>query len=164
MRTLFIGDLHLSADRQDILNAFYHFLDTGLEQVDALYILGDLFEVWVSDDLAEPFALALAERLYEVSRSLPVYFIHGNRDFMLGKEYAAKAGMTLLPKCIDWISMATRQCCCMATASALWTRPTSVFGGFAIWHCPAGYTAICRKRPAAILPPSSGKTARCRIS
>ncbi|MBO2603081.1 UDP-2,3-diacylglucosamine diphosphatase [Shewanella algae] len=98
MRTLFIGDLHLSADRQDILNAFYQFLDTGLEQVDALYILGDLFEVWVSDDLAEPFALALAERLYEVSRTLPVYFIHGNRDFMLGKEYAVKAGITLLPE------------------------------------------------------------------
>lgn len=52
MRTLFIGDLHLSADRLDITQAFNRFLDTELDDADALYILGDLFEVWVGDDLA----------------------------------------------------------------------------------------------------------------
>ncbi|MCU7996295.1 UDP-2,3-diacylglucosamine diphosphatase [Shewanella glacialipiscicola] len=98
MRTLFIGDLHLSADRLDITQAFTHFLDTQLDDADALYILGDLFEVWVGDDIALPFALELAKKLKQVSQKLPVYFIHGNRDFMLGKQFARAAGMQILPE------------------------------------------------------------------
>lgn len=98
MRTLFIGDLHLSADRLDITQAFTHFLDTELDDADALYILGDLFEVWVGDDIAAPFALELANKLKQVSLKLPVYFIHGNRDFMLGKQFARAAGMQILPE------------------------------------------------------------------
>ncbi|NMH64452.1 UDP-2,3-diacylglucosamine diphosphatase [Shewanella salipaludis] len=98
MRTLFIADLHLSADRPDITQAFYRFLDTQLDNTQALYILGDLFEVWVGDDIAEPFAIALAAKLKHVSTRLPVYFIHGNRDFLLGKHFAASAGMILLPE------------------------------------------------------------------
>ncbi len=96
--TLFVGDLHLSADRPDITNAFYRFLDQHSTNCDALYILGDLFEVWVGDDLAEPFALALAERLKQFASHSPIYFIHGNRDFLLGKKYAKLSGMTLLPE------------------------------------------------------------------
>ncbi|WP_299788038.1 UDP-2,3-diacylglucosamine diphosphatase [uncultured Shewanella sp.] len=103
MRTLFIGDLHLSADRQDITNAFNAFLDNQLGDVQALYILGDLFEVWIGDDLAEPFAIELAQKFNEISKRLPIYYIHGNRDFLLGRDYARKAGMILLPEthCID---------------------------------------------------------------
>ncbi|MGL4938679.1 UDP-2,3-diacylglucosamine diphosphatase [Shewanella sp.] len=103
MRTLFIGDLHLSADRLDITQAFIRFLDTELEDAEALYILGDLFEVWVGDDIASPFALELAQKLKQVSLKLPVYFIHGNRDFMLGQQFARKAGMHILPEiaCIN---------------------------------------------------------------
>lgn len=96
MRTLFIGDLHLSADRLDITQAFTRFLDTELDDADALYILGDLFEVWVGDDIALPFALDIADKLKQVSQKLPVYFIHGNRDFMLGKQFARAAGMQIL--------------------------------------------------------------------
>ncbi|RTR34347.1 UDP-2,3-diacylglucosamine diphosphatase [Shewanella atlantica] len=109
MRTLFIGDLHLSADRPDITRAFNDFLDNQLDDVQALYILGDLFEVWIGDDLAEPFAIDLAKKLYRLSKSMPVYYIHGNRDFLLGKEYANKAGMTLLPEthCIDLYGVPT---------------------------------------------------------
>lgn len=98
MRTLFIGDLHLSADRLDITQAFTRFLDTELDDADTLYILGDLFEVWVGDDIALPFALDIAEKLKQVSQKLPVYFIHGNRDFMLGKQFARAAGMQILPE------------------------------------------------------------------
>lgn len=107
--TLFVGDLHLSADRPDILAAFYGFLKQHTNHCDALYILGDLFEVWVGDDLAEPFALELAATLKRFSAHTPIYFIHGNRDFLLGKEYAALAGMTLLPEvhCIDLYGQAT---------------------------------------------------------
>lgn len=109
MRTLFIGDLHLSADRPDITAAFNDFLDTQVAGADALYILGDLFEVWVGDDLAEPFALNLAAKLKTLSTTMPVYFIHGNRDFLLGKQFAKLSGMTLLPevKTLDLYGTAT---------------------------------------------------------
>ncbi len=95
---MFVGDLHLSADRPDITQAFYHFLDTQLGECEALYIIGDLFEVWVGDDIAEPFALAIADKISQSCQHIPVYFIHGNRDFLLGKAFAERANMTLLPE------------------------------------------------------------------
>lgn len=98
MRTLFIGDLHLSAERPDMTLAFNHFLDTQLDDAEALYILGDLFEVWTGDDIAEPFANQLADKLHAVSQSLPIYYIHGNRDFLIGHQYAMRSGMILLPE------------------------------------------------------------------
>ncbi|MGS0727865.1 UDP-2,3-diacylglucosamine diphosphatase, partial [Shewanella sp. 0m-11] len=98
MRTLFVGDLHLSADRPDITQAFLTFLDTQLHDTDALYILGDLFEVWVGDDIAEPFANQLADAIKQASKKLPIYFIHGNRDFLIGNAFATRSGMTLLPE------------------------------------------------------------------
>jgi len=98
MRTLFVGDLHLSADRPDITHAFLHFLNTQLDNTDALYILGDLFEVWVGDDIAEPFAEQLATAIKRASQKLPIYFIHGNRDFLIGNAFAKRCGMTLLPE------------------------------------------------------------------
>ncbi|GIU24407.1 UDP-2,3-diacylglucosamine diphosphatase [Shewanella schlegeliana] len=98
MRTLFVGDLHLSADRPDITQAFLTFLDTQLHDTDALYILGDLFEVWVGDDIAEPFANQLADAIKQASQKLPIYFIHGNRDFLIGHAFAKRSGMTLLPE------------------------------------------------------------------
>ncbi|MBL4814990.1 MAG: UDP-2,3-diacylglucosamine diphosphatase [Shewanella sp.] len=98
MRTLFIGDLHLSADRPDITLAFNQFLDTQLDDAEALYILGDLFEVWTGDDIAEPFANELADKLHGISQNLPIYYIHGNRDFLIGSQYAARSGITLLPE------------------------------------------------------------------
>ncbi|QFU22019.1 UDP-2,3-diacylglucosamine diphosphatase [Shewanella eurypsychrophilus] len=98
MRTLFIGDLHLSADRPDITRAFNQFLDTQLDDAEALYILGDLFEVWIGDDIAEPFANELADKLHGISKKLPIYYIHGNRDFLIGSQYTTRSGMTLLPE------------------------------------------------------------------
>lgn len=98
MRTLFVGDLHLSADRPDITQAFLTFLDTQLSDASALYILGDLFEVWVGDDIAEPFANQLADAIQLASKKLPVFFIHGNRDFLIGNAFAKRSGMTLLPE------------------------------------------------------------------
>lgn len=98
MRTLFVGDLHLSADRPDITQAFLTFLETQLTDTSALYILGDLFEVWVGDDIAEPFANQLADAIKLASKKLPIYFIHGNRDFLIGERFAQRSGMTLLPE------------------------------------------------------------------
>ena len=97
MLTAFVGDLHLSADRPDITQAFLQFLQQGLHNVEALYIIGDLFEVWMGDDIAEPFTQEIATALACVAKQIPVFFTQGNRDFMLGKAYCKQAGMTLLP-------------------------------------------------------------------
>lgn len=95
---LVIADLHLSPDRNDISQCFYQFLIDNQHQHDTLYILGDLFEVWVGDEDESPFVNDIAKAIHNFSKHTPVYFIHGNRDFMLGKRYAQKAGMTLLPE------------------------------------------------------------------
>ncbi|QIZ77171.1 UDP-2,3-diacylglucosamine diphosphatase [Ferrimonas lipolytica] len=97
-RTLFIGDLHLSAERPDILAAFERFLLTQLDYADALYIVGDLFEIWIGDDDRNDFTDSVAAMLNQASKQLPIYFTHGNRDFVLGKRFAKRAGMTLLPQ------------------------------------------------------------------
>ncbi|GGW50936.1 UDP-2,3-diacylglucosamine diphosphatase [Alishewanella tabrizica] len=101
--TLFIADLHLSAQRPDITQAFLTFLQQQAPAADALYILGDLFEVWIGDDNPEPLLDTLAKAINQLSQRIPVYFIHGNRDFLLKQAYAHRAGMRLLPphKVID---------------------------------------------------------------
>ncbi|UCX04139.1 UDP-2,3-diacylglucosamine diphosphatase [Shewanella glacialimarina] len=97
MRTAFVGDLHLSADRPDITQAFLLFLKQGLDNVEALYIIGDLFEVWMGDDIAEIYTIEIANSIKLVSQHIPVFFTQGNRDFMVGEAFCRKAGMTLLP-------------------------------------------------------------------
>ncbi|MBF7073103.1 UDP-2,3-diacylglucosamine diphosphatase [Glaciecola sp. MH2013] len=96
--TYFISDLHLSADRSDISQCLYQFLQTDALKADALYILGDLFEVWIGDDDITDFSESIANALKSLSRSVPIYFIHGNRDFAIRHAFAKKAGMTILPE------------------------------------------------------------------
>ncbi len=94
MTTLFISDLHLDATRPQVTEGFLRFLADRAADADALYILGDLFEAWVGDDDdAEPgptVARALA------TLDIPVFFVHGNRDFLLGAAFADRAGVRLL--------------------------------------------------------------------
>jgi len=97
--TLFIADLHLEKERKDISDLFCQFLRTDARTADALYILGDLFEVWIGDDNPCPFHAYIAQQIKALSDSgVPVYFIHGNRDFIIGKRFAKESGMTLLPE------------------------------------------------------------------
>lgn len=96
--TYFISDLHLSAEREDITNCLMTFLREDAPKADALYVLGDLFEVWIGDDDINPFTQKIALAFKQLSLTTPVYFIHGNRDFVLKEKYAALAGMTLLPE------------------------------------------------------------------
>jgi UDP-2,3-diacylglucosamine hydrolase len=98
-KTLFIADLHLSEERADISKLFFDFLRHQARQAQALYILGDLFEVWIGDDNITSLTEQVATELKRLSDAgTDVYFIHGNRDFLLGKKYANKAGITLLPE------------------------------------------------------------------
>ena len=98
MATLFISDLHLDPERPAITELFGRFLDGEARGADALYILGDLFEAWVGDDDPSEAGAIVAARLRALSDSgVPVHFIRGNRDFLLGTDYARRVGMRLLP-------------------------------------------------------------------
>ena len=97
-RTCFIADLHLAEERPQASGRFFHFLETIAKGADALYILGDLFEYWVGDDdLDAPIARQSAQKIKALTESgTPVYFMHGNRDFLLAQRYADSCGMTLI--------------------------------------------------------------------
>ena len=97
MTTLFISDLHLDASRPEVTRLFLNFLDNEAYSAQALYILGDLFEAWLGDDDPDPHHARVAAALAAVADSgTPVYFLAGNRDFLLGEDYARRAGMKLL--------------------------------------------------------------------
>ncbi|MFQ2218050.1 UDP-2,3-diacylglucosamine diphosphatase [Aeromonas enteropelogenes] len=97
MSTLFISDIHLCAQRPDMTAALVHFLEHDAVGADALYVLGDLFEFWIGDDDPNPLHQTIADAFLALSQqNVPIYFIHGNRDFLLGQQYAKRAGMTLL--------------------------------------------------------------------
>lgn len=100
MRTLFIADLHLSENHPQICEAFFEFLKNENKEVEYLYILGDLFEVWIGDDEHTPLMDKVAKALsdYAVTNNIKIYYIHGNRDFMIGKKYARQSAMRLLPE------------------------------------------------------------------
>ncbi len=98
MTTLFISDLHLDADRPQITQLFGEFIDSEARNADALYILGDLFEAWVGDDDPSEVGDFVATKLRALrENNVPVFFMRGNRDFLLGDAYARRAGMTILP-------------------------------------------------------------------
>lgn len=98
-RTLFVADLHLAEERPQAGERFFHFLESIAPGADALYILGDLFEYWVGDDdPGSPLVQATAQKIRALTAAgTPVFFMHGNRDFLLAKRYAGSCGMTLLP-------------------------------------------------------------------
>ncbi|MGK9174005.1 UDP-2,3-diacylglucosamine diphosphatase [Yokenella regensburgei] len=99
MATLFIADLHLQTEEPAITAGFLHFLHGTARTADALYILGDLFEAWIGDDDPTPLHREIAAAIKAVVDSgVPCYFIHGNRDFLLGKRFARESGMQLLPE------------------------------------------------------------------
>lgn len=94
---LLISDLHLEEGRPDISRAFLRFLETRAAQAEALYILGDFFEVWVGDDGMTPFQHEIARALRVLSdHGTRIFLMHGNRDFMIGKAFCREAGCTLL--------------------------------------------------------------------
>jgi UDP-2,3-diacylglucosamine hydrolase len=95
--TLFIADLHLQTEEPAITAGFLRFLQGEARHTDALYILGDLFEAWIGDDDPNPLHREIAIAIKAlVDSGVPCFFVHGNRDFLLGKRYARDCGMTLL--------------------------------------------------------------------
>ncbi len=97
--TLFISDLHLSPETAAANESLLDFLESTAPSADALYVLGDLFEYWIGDDgLAHPFACEVAGAFRKLSdRGVPAWFMHGNRDFLIGERFARESGMHILP-------------------------------------------------------------------
>ncbi|MCH7502562.1 MAG: UDP-2,3-diacylglucosamine diphosphatase [Proteobacteria bacterium] len=97
MTTLFVSDLHLEAGRPEIGDQFLAFLAGEASRADALYILGDLFEVWVGDDDPNTHYAVIKQALRElVDNGVTTYFMHGNRDFMIGDVFARETGVRIL--------------------------------------------------------------------
>ncbi len=94
---LFISDIHLDASRPKVAEAFFHFLQNQASKADALYILGDLFELWVGDDDDDNFIQTVQQQIAGLRSLTPVYFMHGNRDFLIGQQFADNTGVEILP-------------------------------------------------------------------
>jgi UDP-2,3-diacylglucosamine hydrolase len=102
--TLLASDLHLSAARPAMVEAFFRFLEGEARRADALYLLGDLFDLWVGDDDPDPLNASVMDALASLGRSgVRVCLMHGNRDFLFGKRGAARAGLELIadPTLVD---------------------------------------------------------------
>jgi UDP-2,3-diacylglucosamine hydrolase len=96
--SLFISDLHLSAERPDRVRLFQGFLEQRAPRAETLYILGDLFDVWIGDDLDVPPIPQIKTALHTLAQGgTRIRLMHGNRDFLLGEHFCAESGCELLP-------------------------------------------------------------------
>lgn len=93
----FISDLHLRPDRTDLVAALQAFVGSTLTQGDRLYILGDFFDAWIGDDEDLPFYTEIKSQLRAwVERGIAVFFMHGNRDFLVANKFADDTGVQLI--------------------------------------------------------------------
>ena len=98
MKPRFISDLHLSDKHPELTQAFFVFLNESKEACTHLFILGDLFETWIGDDDDTPIYQEIKKALLEFTTNGPeTFFIHGNRDFLIGNDFAKDTGITILP-------------------------------------------------------------------
>jgi UDP-2,3-diacylglucosamine hydrolase len=97
LKALFVSDLHLDAALPATTERFLRFLQETAPQAEALYLLGDIFEAWVGDDDNSPFNLKVAQALAALSqKNVALYWMAGNRDFLVGRDFARAAHVTLL--------------------------------------------------------------------
>ncbi|MBU3577477.1 UDP-2,3-diacylglucosamine diphosphatase [Polynucleobacter sp. UK-Kesae-W10] len=96
---LLISDLHLTPSMPLTAQRFFDFCEKDVKEVEAVFILGDLFEYWVGDDASShsPFLQEVKRALANLSSKTKTYYMHGNRDFLVGTDFLKKTGMTLLP-------------------------------------------------------------------
>ncbi len=98
MHSIFVSDLHLCPTRPAINQTFFAFLRGPAAQAEALYILGDLFEYWAGDDDDDPFNSSVLAALRALSDGgVPLYVMHGNRDFLIGERFGSACHAKLLP-------------------------------------------------------------------
>jgi UDP-2,3-diacylglucosamine hydrolase len=98
---LFIADLHLDGTRPRLIELFIQFLRDRARHAAALYILGDLYEYWIGDDAPAAALRPTMAALAELHRSgVAVFFLHGNRDFLIDRGFARETGCQLLPEAV----------------------------------------------------------------
>lgn len=96
--TLFIADLHLDEKHQATTQYFLNFIQNYAQEAQALYILGDFFELWIGDDDENAYNNEIKRQLKLLNqKNIPVYFIHGNRDFLIGHKFSKETGCQILP-------------------------------------------------------------------
>ena len=97
MTVLFISDLHLETGHPEPTDRFLRFLENEARGAESLYILGDLFEAWIGDDDDDPGLQPILDALAGLTRAgVACYFMHGNRDFLVGDRFAERTGCRLL--------------------------------------------------------------------
>ena len=97
MSSCFISDLHLDNKRKNVKKSFFNFLESEASEFDNLYILGDLFEVWIGDDFSDGLTNEVISNLKKYSnKNKKIFIMHGNRDFLLGKEFVQDCGAELI--------------------------------------------------------------------
>lgn len=110
MATFFISDLHLGSNKAEIQSQALEFLSQEAPHGETLYILGDLFDYWIGDDAPTAEGLAITQALRRLSEAgLNLYFIPGNRDFLVGRAFAQASGCRILqdPTLIDLYGVST---------------------------------------------------------
>ena len=95
-KTLIIADLHLTCVEGEKLDLFCRFCQTEAVNADQLFILGDLFNTWIGDDISLPDYHVVIDCLKELTKSTTVFVMIGNRDFLLGKKFEQQSGCTLI--------------------------------------------------------------------
>ena len=97
MSIAFISDLHLEPIENKRAKAFFQFIDNAVNKHEELYILGDFFEYWIGDDDTQPINKSIMQKLkYASDNGLKIYFIHGNRDFLIGSDFESETGIRIL--------------------------------------------------------------------
>lgn len=100
-KTLFISDVHLEAsDRKtsQTFLTFMHAIQAKAKHIDCLYILGDLFDAWIGDDETNAFNQMIIGSIHALKKNnITTYFIHGNRDFLLGRQFSQCSSCIMLP-------------------------------------------------------------------
>jgi len=121
---LLISDLHLEARRPDITDALLNFLRHKAPAASQLYILGDLFEAWIGDDAPDPMADRVATALRELADSgTNIHLMHGNRDFLLGDDFAERCGARLIEE--PWLLEIAGKRLALLHGDILCTRDTA---------------------------------------
>src|ERR1700744_977789 len=98
MSRLFVSDVHLDASPPAAVEQFLSFLETYAANAEALYILGDLFEMWIGDDEEDADKKVVSSALHALTtHGVACFVLHGNRDFLLGRRFCDETGCRLLP-------------------------------------------------------------------
>lgn len=131
MTRLFISDLHLSDQQPAITEGFFRFIKDRARGAEALYILGDFFDAWIGDDDTSELSVAVANQLSALADSgTRIYLMHGNRDFLMGRDFVDACGAEPLPD---------------PSVINLYGRPTLLMHGDSLCTRDAEYMAFRRR-------------------